>query len=292
MSEYQYIEFQAVDRPLNDKQLAFAQRQSSRAEVSRRSLTVEYHYSDFRGDVNGLLRNGFDVFLHYANYGVREIRWRLPGGLTFGKAVWSKFVDDERLKWSKDAAGKGGILMLRPYHEPGEIEEAWEFDEYVDAAVQIRASLIAGDLRGLYLLWLCAADDDYNDPDSTIEPPVPHGMAELPGQSEHLLTFFGLDTLLLKAAAEGIENAPAGASLDKALEDWVRSLSVEQSKKLLRRFLIEDPQTIKTETLAEIRDAQPSISWPTTEKKRTFSQLLEICNVLRSEETRIRQQVA
>ncbi|MCA9012751.1 MAG: hypothetical protein KDB01_23525, partial [Planctomycetaceae bacterium] len=49
---------------------------------------------------------------------------------------------------------------------------------------------------------------------------------------------------------------------------------------------------IKTETLAEIRDAQPSISWPTTEKKRTFSQLLEICNVLRSEETRIRQQVA
>ena len=68
MSEYQYLEFQAVDRPLNDKQLAFAERQSSRAEVSRRSLTVEYHYSDFRGDVDGLLRSGFDVFLHYANY--------------------------------------------------------------------------------------------------------------------------------------------------------------------------------------------------------------------------------
>jgi len=196
------------------------------------------------------------------------------------------------LKWSKDATGKGGILKLRPYHEAGEIEEAWEFDEYVDAAIQIRERLIAGDLRGLYLLWLCAADDDYNDPNETIEPPVPHGIAELPGQSENLLTFFGLDTLLLKAAAEGVENTPASVALDNALEDWVRSLSVEQSKTLLTRFLVEDPQAIKTETLAEIRDAQPSISWPTTETKRTFNQLLERCNVLRSEETTIRQQEA
>ena len=43
MSEYQDVEFQAIDRPLNDKQLEFAVRESSRAEMSRRSLTVEYH---------------------------------------------------------------------------------------------------------------------------------------------------------------------------------------------------------------------------------------------------------
>ena len=51
MSEYQYVIFQAVDGPLNDKQLEFAQRQSSRAEVSRWSLSVEYQYSSFRGDI-------------------------------------------------------------------------------------------------------------------------------------------------------------------------------------------------------------------------------------------------
>ncbi len=292
MSEYQYVEFQAVDRPLNDKQLAFAERQSSRAEVSRRSLTVEYHYSDFRGDVEGLLRNGFDVFLHYANYGVREIRLRLPDGLPFEKAVWSEFVDDERLTWSKDAKGKGGILALCPYHESGELDEAWEFDQYVDAAVHIRERLMAGDLRALYLLWLCAADDDNNDPDETIEPSVPHGMAELAGPSENLLTFFGLDTLLLKAAGEGVENAPASASQDKILEDWVRSLSTEQSKSLLTRFLVEDSQAAKAATIAEILEAQSPTSWPTTKKKRTFSQLLDICKVLRSEENIIRQQEA
>ena len=99
MSEYQYIEFRAIDRSLNDKQLAFAQQQSSRAEVSRRSLTVEYHYSDFRGDVDGLLRNGFDVFLRYANYGGREIRLRMPAGLPFDESVWSEFVDGDGLVW-------------------------------------------------------------------------------------------------------------------------------------------------------------------------------------------------
>ncbi len=51
MSEYQDIVFQAVDGPLNDKRLEFAQRQPTRAEVSRWSLSVEYHYSSFRADV-------------------------------------------------------------------------------------------------------------------------------------------------------------------------------------------------------------------------------------------------
>ena len=292
MSEYQYIQFQAVDRLLNDEQLAFAERQSSRAEVSRRSLKVEYHYSDFRGDVDGLLRNGFDVFLHYSNYGVREIRLLLPDGLPFEKSVWSEFVDDERLKWSKDPKGKGGILTLCPYHESGEINEVWEFDQYIDGAVHVREGLMAGDLRALYLLWLCAADDDYNDPDETIEPPVPHGMADLPGPCENLLTFFGLDTLLVKAAGQGVENAPTRVSQNKILEDWVASLNAEQAKFLLTRFLVEDSQAVKADTIAEIRAGQSHVAWATTEKKRTFNQLLEICKVLRSEETRIQQQEA
>ena len=292
MSEYQYVEFQAVDRPLNDKQLAFAQQQSSRAEVARRSLTVEYHYSSFRGNIDGLLRNGFDVFLHYANYGVREIRLRLPSGLPFKKNVWSKFVDGERLKWSTDTNGKGGILAICPYHEAGEMAEAWDFDQYVDAAVQVRERLMAGDLRALYLLWLCAADDDYNDPDETIEPAVPHGMAEVAGRSENLLTFFGLDTLMLKAAAEDVDGAPAGLSQEQMLEDWVRSLTAERSKSLLTRFLVEDSQVIKVETMEEIRNSQSPIAWPTAEKKRTYRQLEERCEVLRSEENAIHERKA
>ena len=153
MSEFQYVVFQAVDRPLNDNELAFAERQSTRADVSRWSLSVEYHYSSFRGDVDGLLRRGYDVFLQYTNYGDREIKLRLPYGMPFDKNVWSKYVDGEHLTWKKDSNGSGGILALHPFHESGEIEEVWKFKKYLDAAIQVRERLIAGDLRALYLLF-------------------------------------------------------------------------------------------------------------------------------------------
>ncbi len=102
MSEYQYIEFRAVDRPLTDKELAFAEKQSSRAEISRWCFSNEYNYGEFRGDVDGMLRRGYDVFLEYANYGTRTIKIRLPGGLPFEKKLWSKFVDGDFLKWKPD----------------------------------------------------------------------------------------------------------------------------------------------------------------------------------------------
>jgi hypothetical protein len=162
VSEYQYVVFRAVDGPLSDEQLAFAHRQSTRAEVSRRSLSVEYHYSSFRGDVDGLLRQGYD--LHCTNYGARELKPRLPNGLPFAKGVWGKYVEGQQLTWKKDAKGSGGILTLCPFHEPGELDGVWEVQSYVDAAIDIRERLMTGDLRFLYLLWLCAANDSYNDP--------------------------------------------------------------------------------------------------------------------------------
>ncbi|MFO0999643.1 MAG: hypothetical protein U0936_04850 [Planctomycetaceae bacterium] len=103
-------------------------------------------------------------------------------------------------------------------------------------------------------------------------------------------TSFGLDTLLLRAAAEEIEITQANVALNNALEVWAQSLSVLQLKTLSNRFLIGDSQDIKAEMPAKVRATPPSISWPATWKKQTLSPLLEICNVLRSEETRIRKQ--
>ena len=96
MSEYQYVAFRAVDRPLTDAELKFANSQSTRAEISRWSFQNEYHYGDFHGDVNGLLRRGYDVHLHYANFGVRTVAFRLPAGLPFPKPLWSQYIGDVR----------------------------------------------------------------------------------------------------------------------------------------------------------------------------------------------------
>jgi len=283
VSEYQYLVFQAVDGPLSDEQLAFAQRQSTRAEVSRWSLSVEYHYSSFRGDVDGLLRRGYDVNLQYTNYGSREIKLRLPRGMPFAKSVWSKYVGGERLNWKSDAKGSGGILTLHPFHEAGDLAEVWETQKYLDAAIHVRERLISGDLRALYLLWLCAADDDYNDPEEMIEPPVPHGIAESATYGGEILTFFGLDPLLLVAAGKDVNAAPTDESQDHAAR-WVNTLDEQQAKDMLLRFLIGDTACEKARLLAAIRDSQTPDGWPTSDKQRTFDKLLQKTAALRVDE--------
>ena len=125
MSEYQYVEFRAVDKPLTNSELKFAEKQSTRAEISRWSFQNEYHYGDFRGDVNGLLRRGYDVFLHYANFGIRTVAFRLPTGLPFQKRLWSRYVGTGALRRERDRRGKAGIVLLSPQHDAGEIEELW-----------------------------------------------------------------------------------------------------------------------------------------------------------------------
>ena len=284
MSEYQYVVFQAVDGPLNDKQLEFARRQSTRAEVSRWSLSVEYHYSSFRGNVDGLLRRGYDVYLEYTNYGSREIKLRLPRGMPFAKSVWSKYVDGEQLNWKGDAKGRGGILSLRPFHETGDLGEVWETRKYLDAAIHVRECLMSGDLRALYLLWLCAADDDYNDPAEMIEPPVPHGIAGIATHGGKLVSFFGLDPLLLVAAGSGVAPAPNAESENRPVAQWVESLDNQRAKKVLHRMLVGDTVSEKARLLAEIRDSQTPDGWPTSDKQRSLDELLQKTAALKAQE--------
>lgn len=285
MSEYQYVVFQAVDGPLNDQQLEFARRQSTRAEVTRWSLSVEYHYSSFRGDVDGLLRHGYDVYLQHTNYGIREIRLRLPGGIPVPKRVWSKYVDGEKLCCKSDAVGPGAIVSLCPYYEPGSLEEVWETQKYLDAAVYVRDRLMRGDLRALYLLWLCAANDEYSDRETIIEPPVPHGIADIAPQGGELLSFFGLDPLLLVAAGVGIEAAPADDEAGHgAFSRWVEELDNQRAKHLLLQLLTGDAAIEKASLLSEIRSSRTPVDWPTSDSQRSFDQLLQNAAALRGEE--------
>ena len=283
VSEYQYVAFRAIDRPLMDRELAFAEEQSTRAEITRWSFENEYHYGDFRGDADGLLRHGYDAHLHYANYGVRKIAFRLPAGLPFPKPVWSKYIGIGELTWMKDAKGKGGILTLDPFHEAGEIKEIWDPGDYMDDVVEIRNRLVAGDLRALYLLWLCAALDDQSVSPDVIEPPVPGGLAECVESCEALLEFFGLDPLILVAASEGAPTAPAQQDQEQQFVTWVDGLSDGESKRLLRKLLVEDTTAVKAQMIAAIRESEASSDWPTVALGRSFRALLDRTETLRAE---------
>lgn len=144
MSEYQFIHFQALDGPLNDKQLAFMRRQSTRADVSRWEFTNEYHFGDFHGDAMGMLRNGYDVHLHFANFGIRRLMFRLPAGLLCDRKTFKRFVADCGMAWHADKTGDGGILEICPEGDADLFDSyLTDLDSMLDQIAPLREGLMA-----------------------------------------------------------------------------------------------------------------------------------------------------
>ena len=81
MSEYQYYEFLAIDRPLTpDEQQAVAQL-SSRVDPHPRRAAFVYHWSDFPRRAVDVLAQYYDAMVYVANWGTRQLVFRFPKAL-------------------------------------------------------------------------------------------------------------------------------------------------------------------------------------------------------------------
>src|SRR5690242_14235931 len=78
MSEYQFYEFRAVDRPLTPEETASLRKLSSRAEITPTRLEVTYNYGDFRGNPHELMKQYFDAHVYVSNFGFLTFMLRLP----------------------------------------------------------------------------------------------------------------------------------------------------------------------------------------------------------------------
>ena len=81
LSEYQYYEFQAVDRRLTEKEMAELRSVSTRGRITPTSFINEYSWGDFKGDEDAWMEKYFDAFLYLANWGTHVLKLRLPGRL-------------------------------------------------------------------------------------------------------------------------------------------------------------------------------------------------------------------
>jgi hypothetical protein len=50
MSEYQYYEFKAIDKPLTKKDMQALRNLSTRAQINPTSFVNEYNWGDFKGN--------------------------------------------------------------------------------------------------------------------------------------------------------------------------------------------------------------------------------------------------
>ncbi|MGV9866082.1 hypothetical protein [Rhodococcus koreensis] len=237
MSEYQYYEFLAVDRPLDDRQLAEVRSLSTRARITPTSFVNEYHWGNFRGDPNRMMERFYDAHLYLANWGTQRIMLRLPRGLLDIDIARDYCVGDQVIAWTTNE-----YLVLDLTSE----DEAGDFDPDavapMSAIVGVRAELAAGDLRPLYLAWLAgysareageyAVDHDAED----LEPPVPPGLATLTAAQHALADFLRVDDDLLAIATQ--TSAPLAETTDVPgeLAAWVQDLPVAEKDRLLLRI--------------------------------------------------------
>jgi hypothetical protein len=179
MSEYQYYEFVAVDRPLTDEQVQALRALSTRARITSTRFVNHYNWGNFVGNPRALMEECFNLFVYAANWGTRCFMMRLPRRL-FDPASTSPYfaAGDVCAAW---ATKEHVILQFErsEIYEDGLTE--YEFDDgsgWLAALAPLRQELLQGDQRCLYLAWLVCVQTGLVD-DEAVEPPVPIGVQEL-----------------------------------------------------------------------------------------------------------------
>ena len=260
MSEYQYYEFLALDRPLTDKQRAELRSISTRAEITATRFVNEYQWGDLKGDPRKMMERYFDAFLYLANWGTRRLMFRLPRG-----ALGSKTA--ERYCYTDTASlietGSHLILSLYVDREP---DDYWdEPGGQLAAMVQARAELAAGDLRLLYLAWLLALQSDEVDDEDT-EPPVPAGLEHLSASLQAVVDFFEIDEDLIAVAAASSPSIQE----PEGMAGWITSLPAEQKDALLAQVAAGEGAQVQALLLRRFRTASSS---PPAAPARTAAEL-------------------
>jgi hypothetical protein len=270
VSEYQYYEFLALDRPLTAEQRSELRKLSSRAEISAARFVNEYNYGDFRGNPEKLMERYFDAFCYLANWGTRRLMFRFPHAVLDAE-VASRYCHTDVV--SVIATDEHVIISLDVEREPE--------DEWVDGAgqlaamVQARSDVATGDLRLLYLAWLLSVqwlDEDDEDNEDEIEPPVPAGLGNLSAPLQAITDFLGIDQDLIAVAAGA--SPPREEPSDDGLAEWIASLPPAEKDSFLTMVATSGGAPVQALLLRRFRaDTARPASHPAP--GRTVTELLE-----------------
>lgn len=268
MSEYQRYEFLAIDRPLTEEERRRLRAISSRADITAFSFTNEYQWGDLKADPAKLMEQYFDVFVYVANWGTHRLMLRLPAA-----ALEDVEVSQYCVTSSVNASRVNDLWLLDlTYREDGGIDD-WEdrMEGWMTSLAPIRAELLQGDLRPLYLAWLATAPEEVSD--ESLEPLVPPGLQQLSSAQQSLAEFLALDPALLEVAAETSPPYKVGV---QELNTWISNLPLQEKDRLLIEVAAGRGASVAGELLRGFRSSpdfnrgdQSAIS------RRTVGSLLE-----------------
>ena len=272
MSEYQYYEFRAVDRALSESEMTKLA-ELRHDELSKHGFCVEYNYGDFPRRPREILLQYFDAFVYEASWAHRRFMLRMPHRL-FGAGSAGEYAAGECLAIEE----KGDCVILSfQWQEEGFAEE--DGPRWMPELLPVRAALIAGDRRALYLGWLLGVQSLEVGGDA-LEPEVPPGLGDLDGAHSALVEFLAIDIDLVAAAAENSRPADPSA-VGRDVANWVSGLEPEEREDLLVRLIADDSALLAQEMRQRaLRARAPA---PSSTARRTVAELLARGEALRPE---------
>jgi hypothetical protein len=234
MSEYQYYEFLAIDRPLTVDEIAELRALSTRATITPVSFTNEYNWGDFKGDPKKLMQRYFDAHVYVANWMTAIFMVRLPiEALTkeTAKAVAVPYLLDIQsikthwiITWSLEESGNYDRFGM----EDG---RGW-----MARLAPVRDELLRGDQRSLYIGWLMAIAGEMVD-DGEMEPLSVSGLASLTAAQQALAEFLEVDPDLLAGTGMGSPAAPKAEISPQGMDKWIDTLPRDEVNSILKQLL-------------------------------------------------------
>jgi hypothetical protein len=247
MSEYQYFEFAAIDRPLTDGEMAALRAVSTRAVITPSGFVNHYEWGGLKADPLDWMRSYFDAFVYLADWAHCRFALRLPRDM-FGKAELKPFgvkqsltIDASEDHWILDWSLEGSDNYDRFAEDDG---RGW-----MGRLVPLRDELIRGDQRSLYLGWLAGAAKG-EVPETTLEPTVPAGLSQLSAAQNALAAFLEIDADIIAAAAIGSADA---SDRPESVDAWLQSLSPDELRSMLKSIVRADRPNPQREVASRYR---------------------------------------
>jgi len=280
MSEYQYYEFQALDRPLTDEEQRAVSSLSSRVAPHPRRAVFVYNYGDFRGEPEELVANYYDAMYYVANWGTTRLMLRFPKELVDVEQMAPYCLNDYI---SCEVVGDYVVLDMNQWQEEGYYE--WvEGEGTLDGLLALREDILQGDYRTLYLAWL-AGIDSWEMTEDVVEPPVPPGLQTPTPALRRFVEAFHLDEALVKVAAEASAGRVQTPPLD--LRQRIAALPQETCEAwLLRLAQGEEPHLSLAFQRLLVPEGEGA---PDTRQRRIVGELLALAE---AEEDQRRRQAA
>lgn len=239
MSEYQYYEFQAIDRPLTANEQSEIQKLSSRVQLSPTQAVFVYNYGNFRDTPEKVLTQYFDMMFYIANWGTWQLLFRLPRAI-----VDPQWFQPYELDHTLTLTTTAEYIVLNIHITEEEGLQGWvEGEGWLPRLLPLRDELLRGDVRLLYLVWLKSAANlaGYGLEDDPIEPPIPPNLQKLSPALTAFIELVELDPDWVSAAAQASSNQPTAS--EPSLEDLLAQLSEDEKQEFLLKLVRREPHT-------------------------------------------------